>query len=178
MSDLTTRPRYSAPRPRPDMRSLWRFNDHRVEGNAAYLLLRDKDHQPCGEAIIDLWDLERAREAAHWRAHRVERGLLYARGTMRGPDAPRGQRKPGLYLHRFIVDAPDDRMVDHWDGNGLNCRRDNLRVVERPANTLNMHAYRRVRDLEAAMRDLLRCPHQGERCACKRRAMKLLEHAT
>jgi hypothetical protein len=31
-----------------------------------------------------------------------------------------------------------------------------------------------VRELEAVLRDLLRCPHQGQDCACKRRALALL----
>lgn len=174
MDQSITRPRYSVPRSRPDMRFLWRFNDCRIDGNAAYLLLRDKDNAPCGEGIIDLWDLERVREASCWGLHRPKPDLLYVRGMMRGLGAPRGKRKPAIYLHRFIVDAPKGKEVDHWDGNGLNCRRDNLRVTDRQGNALNLYGHRRVRELESVMRDLLRCSHKGQTCQCKRRALEML----
>lgn len=174
MSDLSTRPRYSVERPRPDMRFLWRFNDYRVDGNSAYLTLRDKDNQPCGEGIVDLWDLDRVLEASCWGRAEPKPGLVYVRGMMRGLAAPRGKRKPALYLHRFIVNAPIGQEVDHWNGNGLDCRRENLRITDRQGNQLNRHGHRRVRELETAMRDLLRCPHRGQQCDCKRRALALL----
>lgn len=39
-----------------------------------------------------------------------------------------------LYMHRFIMDAPKGKVVDHLDGNGLNNTRENLAVVEHYQN--------------------------------------------
>lgn len=42
-----------------------------------------------------------------------------------------------VFLHRFILDAPDSAEVDHKDGNGLNCQRDNLRLATHAQNQRN-----------------------------------------
>lgn len=41
------------------------------------------------------------------------------------------------YLHRFIMDAKYGEEVDHKDGNGLDCRRSNLRVCNSQKNNMN-----------------------------------------
>lgn len=46
-------------------------------------------------------------------------------------------RRELVYLHRLITGAPPGLDVDHIDGNGLNNRRANLRVVSRTINNLN-----------------------------------------
>jgi len=55
----------------------------------------------------------------------------------------RGKRENGkqtkIYLHRFIMNAPKGKDVDHKDGNTLNNIKSNLRVVERRVNILNKH---------------------------------------
>jgi hypothetical protein len=45
-----------------------------------------------------------------------------------------------VYLHRFILDAPLGVEVDHRDGNGLDCRRSNLRIATRSQNAMNVEA--------------------------------------
>jgi len=47
-----------------------------------------------------------------------------------------GKRKK-IYMHRFIMKCPTGLVVDHWDRNGLNNRRCNLRRVTVQANNLN-----------------------------------------
>lgn len=42
-----------------------------------------------------------------------------------------------VYLHQFLMKPPPGKVVDHIDGNGLNDRRSNLRVVDRRLNQLN-----------------------------------------
>lgn len=42
-----------------------------------------------------------------------------------------------VYLHRIICDLPDGMEVDHINGNGLDNRRSNLRVVSRTENNMN-----------------------------------------
>lgn len=42
-----------------------------------------------------------------------------------------------VLLHRYLLNPPDDMVVDHKDRNGLNNTRNNLRVVTQQANTWN-----------------------------------------
>lgn len=48
----------------------------------------------------------------------------------------RGGKGYTLYLHRFILGEPDSH-VDHIDGDGLNCRRSNLRTCTPSQNQAN-----------------------------------------
>lgn len=50
-----------------------------------------------------------------------------------------------VYLHRYLLDAPEDKLVDHWDGNGLNNRRKNLRVATQAENLHNSHNRKRMK---------------------------------
>lgn len=48
-----------------------------------------------------------------------------------------GQTKR-IYMHRFILSPPDGMLVDHIDGDGLNNRRANLRLVSPRQNCWNV----------------------------------------
>lgn len=47
-----------------------------------------------------------------------------------------------VYLHRYIMEAPKGSIVDHINGNTLDNRRSNLRIVDRKTNNRNCHANR------------------------------------
>lgn len=42
-----------------------------------------------------------------------------------------------LHLHREIMDAPVDMTVDHINGDGLDCRRENMRLATNTENGCN-----------------------------------------
>lgn len=59
-----------------------------------------------------------------WHADRREK-TIYARARIAGSL---------VYLHRWLVNAPDSAKVNHWDGNGLHNWFDNLRVCTNAQN--------------------------------------------
>jgi len=82
-------------------------------------------------AKVDDEDFERVA-AFKWCAH-VKGKTAYA-----ARNAPRGSGgKRTIYLHRFVTNAPDDMLVDHISGDGLDCRRSNLRLFTQAENRRN-----------------------------------------
>lgn len=84
-------------------------------------------------ATIDAEDAERVC-AFNWCAQRshARRDIWYAKRNER-----REGRQITILLHRFLMGVPDDVKVDHEDGDGLNCRRRNIRVATHAQNTQN-----------------------------------------
>src|SRR3990167_565246 len=74
-------------------------------------------------------------------------------------------RRPSIYMHRVIMQAPGGVQVDHRDGDGLNNTRSNLRLAilgqnmhNRQINKNNKSGYKGVRWVE---RDSLWYAHIG-----------------
>lgn len=42
-----------------------------------------------------------------------------------------------VILHRLLMSPPEDMQVDHINGNGLDCRRSNMRIVTLQQNNMN-----------------------------------------
>lgn len=83
-------------------------------------------------AIIDDEDFERASQFK-WTVLSVpNQRQWYARRMT----YEKGCRKH-IYLHRFILNAPENLTVDHIDGNGLNNQKHNLRLCSTSQNSQN-----------------------------------------
>lgn len=106
------------------------LNAFQVRGEFVSFILTRKSGPPL-ECIFSLSKLDKWKSfGRRWYAHWAEKGQTFYAYTQEF----RTRRK--IYLHRFLTDAPSDKVVDHWDHNGLNCLDENLRLV---SMTINGH---------------------------------------
>lgn len=63
-------------------------------------------------------------------------GHCYVRRAARGD-------KQEVFLHRIVMNATPDQIVDHWNGDTLDNRRENLRLVDWYGNARNQSKKRR-----------------------------------
>lgn len=80
-------------------------------------------------AIVSEEDFRRVARYS-WHVHvsrgtRKKPGQPYARATINGVK---------VYLHRFILAAPEHLQVDHKNHQTLDCRRDNLKLCDHLEN--------------------------------------------
>jgi hypothetical protein len=101
----------------------------RIEGDLAYIPLT-KGH----EAVIDAADLPLV-EGRLWH-------VTICPSSIYAVNSDRGARSGRVFLHRLIMAPPDGMMVDHINGDSLDCRRSNMRLATRAQN--NMNSRRRV----------------------------------
>lgn len=65
-----------------------------------------------------------------WNPHPTKRTVYACSGS--------GLKGRMIYLHRLLMGDPEGMEVDHRNGEGLDCRRDNLRVCTTKQNRQNM----------------------------------------
>lgn len=97
-------------------------NQYLVTGAVAVIFLERRDGS-VAECRISSRHLERVITFGRWRLSVVDH-LAYVMSK-------------GIALHRFLLDCPAGREVDHIDGDGLNNVDGNIRVVTRAQNTQN-----------------------------------------
>lgn len=85
-------------------------------------------------AIIDAADVERIEQFT-WSLN-CSQTAVYASAAL---------FRRCVRLHRFLLDLPPGRRVDHRNGNGLDCRRSNLRIATPKQNGANTRLSRRNR---------------------------------
>lgn len=77
-------------------------------------------------AIVDCADYEHL-SLFKWHLFESNRNLY----------ATRTHRRRNIFMHRFIINAPKGSIVDHINRNGLDNRRENLRIVTNRQNCWN-----------------------------------------
>ena len=82
-------------------------------------------------ALVDDEDFEEVSKVT-WYLVKI-RNTCYAHGYVKPPS------KKMEYMHRLILKTPEDMETDHINGNGLDNRKENLRVVTHRQNMQNIH---------------------------------------
>jgi hypothetical protein len=90
-------------------------------------------------AWVDVADYEAVMLAGPWHAHKRNSGIWYAQRHVYIGNSNSGRKKT-QYLHQFL--NPSWPLTDHKNGDGLNCRRNNMREATVVQNHQNrkMHA--------------------------------------
>lgn len=114
-------------------KTIYDQNDYVIHKDYAEIILRNKSAEEVGRAIIDLDDVERCKQYK-WHA-RNGKNTLYVVATI--------DEKTKIHLHRFIIGYDGDDDVDHEDRNGLNNRKENLRVLSHSDNLRNQSPARK-----------------------------------
>ena len=86
--------------------------------------------------LLDEEDYDRVVAEGKWHIHTSTRreGVFYVRAHTHRDE--NGKQKSTL-LHRFIMDAPKGKMVDHINGDGRDNRKENLRICTAAENNRN-----------------------------------------
>lgn len=80
-------------------------------------------------ALVDDADADLVGQYRWWYRAGVRSSTGYAYTTL-----VVGGRRTSVRMHRFLLDAPQGMEVDHENGDGLDNRRGNLRLVTRSQN--------------------------------------------
>jgi hypothetical protein len=81
-------------------------------------------------ALVDDKDFDYLNKF-HWKAF-LNRGTttFYAYSKIKGKR---------IFLHRFLLNPPENILIDHIDGNGLNNQKNNLRFCSASQNRMNVN---------------------------------------
>lgn len=101
-----------------------RYDDNEIilYDDYAEIILYNLKYEEVGRAVIDKEDVNKIK---NYRWH-LSKGRVVAKIN-----------KENVLLHRFIIDANDEDIVDHINRNPLNNRRNNLRKTDFQGNAMN-----------------------------------------
>lgn len=101
-------------------RTRYDLNEIVIHGDYAEIILYNKNQDEVGRALIDLEDVDRVKNI-RWG---FSCGYAVNSNT-------------GISLHRFIMDCPKGKVIDHINHNPLDNRKCNLRICSQQENIMN-----------------------------------------
>ncbi len=97
----------------------YELNEIIIHNKYAEILLYDRKCNAIDKTIIDLDDVEKVKNIKWWKN---KRGYVNSKNIM---------------LHKFIMNCPKDKVVDHINHNPLDNRKCNLRICTQGENRFN-----------------------------------------
>lgn len=92
---------------------------------------------PLSQGLVALVDDEDYEELSQYKWHAVKhRNTYYA--VRNHPVYP--SYRVNVKMHRQIMRAQENEIIDHKNGNGLDCQRNNLRIASSSQNAANRRA--------------------------------------
>lgn len=105
------------------MKNKWKLIDNEA---IMYIQRRNGERH---EVLLDDFDMYRLFHLGYtWHVHGNTEALPYVGTSIEGKKTQ---------LHRYILNAPEDVLVDHINGNPLDNRKKNLRLVDHKGNAQN-----------------------------------------
>lgn len=101
------------------------------------IILLNRRGKPPLECLVDASDYEMLLSAGSWRAMNAYPGIYYARCSSLRARELAGQSTDTILMHRLLAGAQRGQLVDHKNRNGLDNRRDNLRLATALQSTAN-----------------------------------------
>lgn len=93
------------------------------------------------KVLVDLDDIDKLKDRKWF--YTKSNGVI----SNKRKDERRVNQNGHIKIHRLITDAPEDKVVDHINGNTLDNRKKNLRVIVHNDNIVNQ-ASRPMRNIE------------------------------
>lgn len=106
-------------------------NDYKILEDYAIIFVKKKDLLL--EVKVDIEDLEKILNVGRW--HATQNSEWKDAGFYM---CNRPVNKPCIKMHRFIMNCPRDKVVDHINHDTLDNRKQNLRIVTQFENNQNL----------------------------------------
>lgn len=107
-------------------RNILDCNKIKIIEDYAEMLLYNGRGETVGKVKIDIEDIERVQQHK-WHINDNDQKYVTSESF----------EERTVRLHRFLMDCPKDKIVDHIDRDIFNCRKSNLRICSRTENNWN-----------------------------------------